>query len=82
MTPPPPSVFACKRPSAYASGFSDPAYFARVFKQHKGTTPQVYRARLEASRQVQEEQPKTVYHDRLDFTHGVPAGKGAPAAGK
>ncbi len=60
---------------AYASGFSDPAYFARVFKQHKGMTPQVYRARLEASRQAQEEQPKTVYHDRLDFTHGVPAGK-------
>jgi AraC-like DNA-binding protein/mannose-6-phosphate isomerase-like protein (cupin superfamily) len=66
---------------AYASGFSDPAYFARVFKQHKGTTPQVYRARLEASRQAQEEQPKTVYHDRLDFTHGVPAGK-VPGAGK
>jgi AraC-like DNA-binding protein/mannose-6-phosphate isomerase-like protein (cupin superfamily) len=67
---------------AYASGFSDPAYFARVFKQHKGTTPQVYRARLEASRQTQEEQPKTVYHDRLDFTHGVPAGKADGTAGK
>ncbi len=67
---------------AYASGFSDPAYFARVFKQHKGTTPQVYRARLEASRQAQEEQPKTVYHDRLDFTHGVPAGKTGPGRGE
>lgn len=64
---------------AYASGFSDPAYFARVFKQHKGMTPQVYRAKLEASRQMQEEQPKTVYHDRLDFTHGVPLGKETPA---
>lgn len=60
---------------AYASGFSDPAYFARVFKQHKGTTPQQYRARLEALRQVQDEQPKTVYHDHVDFTHGVPTGK-------
>lgn len=67
---------------AYASGFSDPAYFARVFKQHKGTTPQVYRDKLEASRQALEEQPKTVYHDRLDFTHGVPAGKTDGAAGK
>ena len=67
---------------AYASGFSDPAYFARVFKQHKGMTPQVYRARLEAVRQLQESQPKTVYHDRLDYTHGVPAGKSAPAADK
>ncbi|SDR96519.1 Helix-turn-helix domain-containing protein [Opitutus sp. GAS368] len=67
---------------AYASGFSDPAYFARVFKQHKGTTPQEYRARLEAQRQLQDEQPKTVYHDRLDFTHGVPAEKTAPSVGK
>jgi hypothetical protein len=45
-------------------------------------TPQVYRARLEAVRQLQESQPKTVYHDRLDYTHGVPAGKSAPAADK
>ena len=57
---------------AYASGFADPAYFARVFKQHKGSTPQDYRAQLEASRQRQDDQPKTVYFDRLDYTHGVP----------
>ncbi len=63
---------------AYASGFSDPAYFARVFKQHKGATPQEYRNRLEEQRSQVEVQPKTVYHDRLDFTHGVPAGKTAP----
>jgi len=63
---------------AYACGFSDPAYFARVFKQHKGATPQEYRNRLEAQRQVQDAQPKTVYHDHVDFTHGVPAGKTAP----
>ncbi len=60
---------------AYASGFTDPAYFARVFKQHKGTTPQEYRGQLEAQRTKQEDQPKTVYFDRVDFTHGVPTKK-------
>lgn len=60
---------------AYACGFSDPAYFARVFKQHKGITPQEHRARLEAQRQQAEDRPKTVYHDHLDYTHGVPAAK-------
>ncbi|HEX7632274.1 MAG TPA: helix-turn-helix domain-containing protein [Lacunisphaera sp.] len=64
---------------AYAGGFSDPAYFARVFKQHKNLTPQEYRVRLEAQRQSSENQPKTVYDDRVDFTHGVPAGKGKAA---
>ena len=62
---------------AYASGFADPAYFARVFKQHKGMTPQEYRVHLEAQRQQQELQPKTVYFDHLDYTHGVPADKAA-----
>jgi len=57
---------------AYASGFADPAYFARVFKQHKGLTPQEYRSQLETQRTHQEEQPKTVYYDHLDYTHGVP----------
>lgn len=61
---------------AYASGFADPAYFTRVFKQHKGMTPQEYRAHLEALRKRQEDQPKTVYFDRLDFTHGEPRKKG------
>ncbi len=60
---------------AYASGFADPAYFARVFKQHKGATPQEYRVQLEAHRSKQEEQPKTVYFDHLDYTHGVPQKK-------
>ncbi len=62
---------------AYASGFSDPAYFARVFKQHKGITPQEHRQQLEAARQQQEKTPKTVYYDRIDYTHGVPARKGS-----
>ena len=57
---------------AYASGFSDPAYFARVFKQHKGIPPQEFRARIDAQRSQRESQPKTVYADRLDFTHGAP----------
>ena len=64
---------------AYACGFADPAYFARVFKQHKGLTPQEYRAQLKAQRTHQEEQPKTVYYDHLDYTHGVPHKKESPA---
>jgi AraC-like DNA-binding protein len=56
---------------AYASGFADPAYFARVFRQHKGLTPQEYRAQHERHCE-QEANPKTVYFDRLDYTHGVP----------
>ena len=67
---------------AYASGFSDPAYFARVFKQHKGMTPQEFRLKLEAMRKQVDEQPKTVYYDRLDFTHGEPKPKSAGAKGK
>ena len=62
---------------AYSSGFADPAYFARVFKQHKGLTPQEYRAQLDAQRQQREAQPKTVYFNRLDYTHGVPQKKTA-----
>lgn len=57
---------------AYATGFSDPAYFARVFKRHKGITPQDFRTQLGASRTQREVQPKTVYFDRLDFSHGSP----------
>ena len=62
---------------AYASGFADPAYFARVFKQHKGVTPHEYRAELAAHRTLQEGQPKTVYFDHVDYTCGVPQPLGA-----
>jgi len=67
---------------AYAGGFADPAYFARIFKQHRGMTPQEYRARLDARHSEVESQPKTVFFDRLDFTHGQPKPIGAeePAA--
>jgi hypothetical protein len=45
-------------------------------------TPQEYRTQLEANRQRQEEQPKTVYYDHLDYTHGVPSKKGGQAAAR
>ena len=68
---------------AYAGGFADPTYFTRVFKQHKGMTPHEYRAQLDAERKRIESQPKTVYFDRLDFTHGQPrrdtGGRKSPA---
>jgi len=57
---------------AYASGFADPAYFARVFKKHTGESPQEFRARLDQRRTQREVQPKTIYFDRVDFTHGEP----------
>lgn len=66
---------------AYASGFADPAYFGRVFKQHKGTTPHEFRSQAEALRRKQDEKPKTVYFDHLDFTSGVPHEKETPVAG-
>lgn len=66
---------------AYASGFADPAYFARVFKQHKGLSPQDFREQLDAHRNRRESDPKTVYSDRLDFTYGTPQPKAeAPGA--
>jgi AraC-like DNA-binding protein/mannose-6-phosphate isomerase-like protein (cupin superfamily) len=57
---------------AYASGFADPAYFARVFKQHKGITPVEFRSLASARRAVPEERPKTIYYDRADYSPGVP----------
>ncbi len=57
---------------AYASGFSDPAYFARVFKKHRGESPAEFRERLDKARQEKDEDPKTIYYDRVDFTPGAP----------
>jgi AraC-like DNA-binding protein/quercetin dioxygenase-like cupin family protein len=57
---------------AYAAGFADPAYFARIFKQHKGFNPQEYRVQMTAQRKQLDSQPKTVFYDRIDFTHGTP----------
>jgi AraC-like DNA-binding protein len=67
---------------AYASGFTDPAYFSRVFRQHKGVTPHEFRLQLDAQRQRQEDKPKTVYHDHLDYTHGSPTAKQPKPVGK
>jgi AraC-like DNA-binding protein/mannose-6-phosphate isomerase-like protein (cupin superfamily) len=67
---------------AYSSGFADPAYFARVFKQRKGVSPHEHRLRLDARHNQVETQPKTVYHDHVDFSPGAPAPKAESAAGR
>lgn len=64
---------------AYASGFADPAYFGRVFKQHKGVTPQEFRVQLDAQRNRPECAPKTVYADRVDFSPGEAVARQADA---
>ena len=66
---------------AYATGFSDPAYFARVFRQHSGLSPQAFRSELERRRAAPEAEPKTVYFDRLDYTYGPAAQPVRPASG-
>lgn len=63
---------------AYASGFADPAYFARVFKKHRGESPAEFRERLDRERRDREERPKTIYYDRVDFTSGAPVVAAAP----
>ncbi|RRJ97169.1 AraC family transcriptional regulator [Opitutaceae bacterium TAV4] len=56
---------------AWACGFADPGYFTRVFRKHTGLTPQAYRAgRLEEAAR-EGEKPKTIYHDRVDYSPGV-----------
>lgn len=59
---------------AWSSGFQDPAYFARVFKKFTGETPQSFRARIDTKRAQQEEAPKTVYYDHVDYSPGEPVG--------
>ena len=67
---------------AYANGFADPAYFTRVFKQHKGVTPHEYRRQLAAHRTLEEGQPKSVYFDHVDYTPGSPQPAAAAPAAK
>lgn len=57
---------------AFASGFDDAGYFARVFKKQCDESPQEYRARLDARRAAKENRPKTIYYDRVDYTAGQP----------
>ena len=40
-----------------------------------GDGPYLAELKLETARQRQESQPKTVYHDRVDYTHGTPKKK-------
>ena len=58
---------------AWSSGFQDPAYFTRVFKKMTGESPQEFRNRLSAERVTKEENPKTIYYDRVDYSPGRPA---------
>ena len=55
---------------AFASGFDDAGYFARVFKKQCGESPQEFRARLDLRRSGKESQPKTIYYDRVDYSAG------------
>lgn len=55
---------------AWSSGFSDAAYFARVFKKFIGLTPQEYRTQQQKGRTGKESQPKTIYYDREDYSAG------------
>jgi AraC-like DNA-binding protein len=57
---------------AFASGFDDAGYFARVFKKHCGESPQEFRARLDRRRSGGAAQPKTIYYDRVDYSAGQP----------
>ncbi len=57
---------------AFASGFDDAGYFARVFKKHCGESPLEFRARLDQRRSGREAQPKTIYYDRVDYSAGQP----------
>lgn len=61
----------------YASGFSDPAHVARVFKKHLGESPREFRARGDARRAEKETQPRTIYFDHEDSTRGQPVEGGA-----
>lgn len=55
---------------AWSSGFSDPAYFSRVFKKFLDLSPQEYRAQSEERRRKREARPKTIYYDREDYSAG------------
>ncbi len=57
---------------AFASGFDDAGYFARVFKKLCGVSPQEFRSRGDRGRAGADKLPKTIYYDREDYSAGRP----------
>jgi AraC-like DNA-binding protein/mannose-6-phosphate isomerase-like protein (cupin superfamily) len=57
---------------SWSSGYTDAAYFARIFKKFTGMSPGDYRAAYQRKHSEKEETPKTVYHDRVDYSGGTP----------
>jgi AraC-like DNA-binding protein/mannose-6-phosphate isomerase-like protein (cupin superfamily) len=57
---------------AWASGYTDAAYFARIFKKFTGFSPADYRADFQEKLIKKDEGPKSVYFDREDYTPGKP----------
>lgn len=55
---------------AWSSGYTDAAYFARIFKKFTGLSPADYRADFQKKHQEEESTPKSVYHDRVDYSPG------------
>jgi AraC-like DNA-binding protein len=58
---------------SWSSGYTDAAYFARIFKKFTGMSPGDYRAAYQRRHSEKDDTPKTVYHDRDDYSAGVPA---------
>jgi AraC-like DNA-binding protein len=52
---------------AVACGYHDANYFARVFRQSTGRSPQEYRMDLQRVTCALEKQPKAVFHDHEEF---------------
>lgn len=65
---------------AWACGFADAGYFTRVFRKHTGMTPQAYRKRLAEEPAREARAPKTIFHDRADFSPGRAASMNASLA--
>lgn len=56
---------------ASACGYSDPNYFARVFRQETGRSPQQFREDLRHIACVVEKEPKVVYDNREEYGFGL-----------